>query len=353
MPITSYKNVGITAMAACVPKRVIDNYNYGLDLWSKQEIKKIVDKIGVYERRFADEKTCSSDLCFFAAEKTIADNNINRDDIELLVFLSQTSDYRMPSTSILLQDRLKLSKSTLAFDVNLGCSGFIPVLNIVYAMMEKRGFRKALILDGETNSKVYSAKDRREAFIFGDAGVAAIVERNEKFGASYFSNNSDGSRGDLIMIPAGGYRNRSSIETLTEKIVDEYGNVRSDEQGTMNGNDVFNFVIEEVPKDIRNLLGTVGENVENLDYYVFHQANMFINKYLIKKMNLNPEKIPWTISKYGNTASVSIPLTIVSELKGKLSGTHRLLLNAFGVGMAWSTAIVPFVDCKISDVVEI
>ncbi len=97
-------------MAACVPKRVIDNYNYGLDLWSKQEIKKIVDKIGVYERRFADEKTCSSDLCFFAAEKTIADNNINRDDIELLVFLSQTSDYRMPSTSILLQDRLKLSK---------------------------------------------------------------------------------------------------------------------------------------------------------------------------------------------------------------------------------------------------
>ena len=117
--------------------------------------------------------------------------------------------------------------------------------------------------------------------------------------------------------------------------------------------DVFNFVIEEVPKDIRNLLGTVGESVENLDYYVFHQANMFINKYLIKKMNLNPEKIPWTISKYGNTASVSIPLTIVSELKGKLSGTHRLLLNAFGVGMAWSTAIVPFVDCKISDVVEI
>lgn len=352
MPITSYSNVGITAMAACVPKRVVDNYNYGLDMWPKEEVKKVVDKVGVYERRFVDDKTCSSDLCYAAAEKLFADNNIDREEIDVLVFLSQTADYRMPSTSILLQDRLKLSKSTLAFDVNLGCSGFIPVLNIVYAMMEKQGFRKALILDGETNSKVYSAKDRREAFIFGDAGVAALIERNEKFGTSYFSNNSDGSRGDLIKIPAGGYRNRSSVETLKEKVIDEYGNIRSDEQGYMNGNDVFNFVIVEIPKDIKKLFAEVGENIDQMDYYVFHQANTFINKYLAKKMKLNPDKIPWTINKYGNTASVSVPLTIVSELKDKLTEPKKLMLSAFGVGMSWSTAVVPFVDCKISEIVE-
>lgn len=353
MSIVSYKNVGITAMAACVPKRVIDNYNYGLDIWPKEEVKKIVDKVGVYKRRFADDGICSSDLCFAAAEKLFSDNNIDREEIDVLVFLSQTADYRMPSTSILLQDRLKMSKSTLAFDVNLGCSGFIPVLNIVYALMEKKGFRKALILDGETNSKVYSAKDRREAFIFGDAGAATLIERNEKFGTSYFSNNSDGSRGDLIKIPAGGYRKKSSADTLREKVVDDYGNIRSEEQGRMNGNDVFNFVIEEVPKDIKALFTEVNERIEQMDYYVLHQANMFINKYLAKKMKLDLQKIPWTINKFGNTASVSLPLTIVSELKNNLNGSHKLMLSAFGVGMAWSTAIVPFVDCKISDIVEI
>ena len=353
MPIISYQNVGITAMSACVPKKVINNYEYDLDIWPKEEVKKIVDKVGVFERRFADEKTCSSDLCFAAAEKLIADNNIDRNEIDLVVFLSQTPDYRMPATSILLQDRLKLPMTTMAFDISLGCSGFINALSIVYALMENKGFRKALLLDGETRSKVYSRKDRREAFIFGDAGVAALIERNEKFGESHFSLNSDGSRGELIMIPGGGYRNMSSAETLRDKVVDEFGNIRNDEQGRMNGADVFNFVIVEIPKDIKRLMTYTGEKLEEMDYYVFHQANAFINNFIAKKMKLDYDRIPWTIQKYGNTSSVSVPLTIVSEMKDKLQGKHKLMLNAFGVGMAWATAIVPFVDCKISEIVEI
>ena len=213
MAIISYKNVGITAMAACVPKNVIDNYHYDLDIWPEEEVKKVVDKVGVKERRFADKDTCSSDLCFAAAEKLIADNDIDRSEIDLVVFLSQTPDYRMPATSILLQDRLGLPMSTMAFDISLGCAGFISALSIVYAMMQNHGFRKALLLDGETRSKVYSRKDRREAFIFGDAGIAALIERDEKFGESHFSINSDGSRGTLLMIPAGGYRKKSSEKT--------------------------------------------------------------------------------------------------------------------------------------------
>jgi len=353
MAITSFKNVGITAMAACVPRHVIDNYHYDLDIWPEEEVKKVVDKVGVYERRFVDEKTCSSDLCYAAAEKLIADNNIDRKEIDLLVFLSQTPDYRMPATSILLQDRLRLPMSTMAFDISLGCSGFISALNIVYAMMQNNGFQKALLLNGETRSKVYSRKDRREAFIFGDAGAAAIIERNEQFESCHFSINSDGSRGNLIMIPAGGYRNMSSVSTLQERVVDEYGNIRSDEQGHMDGADVFNFVIKEVPKDIRFLMEKTGEDIHDLDYYVFHQANAFINNYIAKKMKLDKEKIPWTIQKYGNTSSVSIPLTIISELKEQMQGRKRLMLSAFGVGMAWATAIVPFYNCHISDIVEI
>lgn len=353
MAILKFNNVGISALAACVPKRVIDNYHYDLDIWPEEEVRKVVDKVGVTERRFVDEKTCASDLCFAAAEKLIADNGIDKTEIDLLVFLSQTPDYRMPATSILLQDRLGLSMSTMAFDIQLGCSGFINALSVVYAMMQNKGFRKALLLDGETRSKVYSRKDRREAFIFGDAGVAALIERGEKFGESHFSLNSDGSRGNLIMIPSGGYRNMSSVESLTEKVVDEYGNIRTDENGYMNGADVFNFVLVEVPKDIKRLMAATSEEIQQMDYYVFHQANAFINNHIAKKLKLDKERIPWTIQKYGNTSSVSVPLTIVSELKDKMQGEKRLMLSAFGVGMAWATAIVPFVDCSISEMIEI
>lgn len=145
----------------------------------------------------------------------------------------------------------------------------------------------------------------------------------------------------------------SSAETLREKIVDEYGNIRSDEQGYMNGADVFNFVIVEVPKDIKRLMVETGEDIQIMDYYVFHQANDFINSFVAKKMKLDQSRIPSCIAKYGNTSSASIPLTIVSELKDKMAGNKKLMLSAFGVGMAWATAIVPFVDCKISNIVEI
>lgn len=353
MALINYENVGITALAGCVPKTIIDNYHYDLDIFPEEDVRKVVDKIGVYERRFADEKTCSSDLCYAAAEQLISDNDINRDEIDLVVFVSQTSDYRMPATAILLQHRLQLPMSTIAFDVNLGCSGFLFGLSIVYSFMEKQGLRKALLLNGETRSKVYNRRDRRSAFIFGDAGVAALIERDEKFGESHFSLNTDGSRGDLIMIPGGGYRNMSSLETLREKVVDEYGNIRCDENGYMNGDDVFNFVIVEIPKDIKRLMAVSGEDIQTMDYYVFHQANTFINNFIAKKMKLDKTKIPWSIHKYGNTSSVSVPLTIISELHNKMEGHKKLMMSAFGVGMAWATAIVPFEGCKISKIVEI
>ena len=352
MAILTYKGVGVTALAAAVPQRVIKNYEY-TEYFPAEQVKEVVDKVGIYERRFADDDTCSSDLCYAAAEKLIVDNNINKEEIDLLIFISQTPDYRMPATSITLQHRLGLPNSCIAFDITLGCSAFLYGLSVVYGMMQGGNIRKALILDGETRSKVYSPKDRRSAFIFGDGGVAALVECNEKFGQSWFSLNSDGSRADLIMIPAGGYRHMSSIETLKEKVVDEYGNIRSDEQGYMRGGDVFNFVIREIPRDIKKTLQYAGKSTDDFDYILFHQANNFINSYIAKKMRLDVTKIPASIAKFGNTSSVSVPLTMVSELKDKLDGDNLLLMSAFGVGMTWATGIVPFVDCKISDIVEV
>lgn len=352
MAFVQFSGIGITAMSAAVPCKVVKGREY-TEYWSAEEANEIVDKTGIEERRFSDEETCSSDLCFAAAEKLIADNKVNKEEIDLLVFISQTPDYRMPATSCTLQHRLGLPNSTIAFDITLGCSAFMYGLSVVYGMMQGGGIRKALLLNGETRSKVYSPRDRRSAFLFGDGGVAALIERDPKFGPSTFSLNSDGSRADLIMIPAGGYRKMSSAETVMEKVVDEFGNMRSEEQGYMRGGDVFNFVIREVPRDIKNTLAFVGKTVDAFDYVVFHQANNFINSYIAKKMKLNPECIPSTIAKFGNTSSVSVPLTIVSELRGKLDGQKNVLLSAFGVGMTWATGLVPFVDCKISEIVEV
>lgn len=348
----SFNNIGISAMSAAVPAHVIKNYEY-TEYFSSEEVKDVVDKIGIVERRFADENTCASDLCFAAAEKLIADNQIDRSEIDVLVFISQTPDYRMPATSIILQERLKLSTSVMAFDINLGCSGFLYGMSVVYGLMQSGCFRKALILDGETRSKVYSKKDRRTAFIFGDAGVAALVERNEKYGKSWFSFNSDGAREEFIKIKAGGYRHPSSVDTLTEKVVDEFGNIRTDEQGYMNGGDVFNFVIKEIPQDFKKLFEFSGVDRESVDFFVFHQANNFINSYLAKKLKLDAEKLPSTLEKFGNTSSVSVPLTIVSELRTKMDDRKKLFLSAFGVGMTWASALVDLCDCSISELVEI
>ena len=351
MAYLTFDGVGISGLAACVPKTVIKNYEY-TEHFPAEEVKLVVDKIGILERRFAGPGMCSSDICLAAAEKLISDMGTPKDEIDLLVFVSQTPDYRMPATSVILQHRLGLGHHTIAFDLNLGCSGFIYGLSVVYSMMERSGLRKALLLDGETRSKIYSPKDRKTAFIFGDGGVAALVGRDEKFGKSYFSLNSDGSKEDLIKMNAGGYRNPSTCETLQEKVVDEYGNIRSEEHGYMNGGDVFNFVIKEIPTDIKNIIALSELKPDDLDYFVFHQANDFINNYLMKKLKIDPLKVPSTIAKFGNTSSVSIPLTIVSELNGKLKN-KKLLLSGFGVGMTWASTIINLNDCFVSELVEI
>ena len=352
MAFLSYSNIGIAGIAACVPKQTIDNYHY-TQYFPEDVVRKVVDKIGIYERRFADEQTCASDLCYAASERLIADLQVDKSEIDVLIFISQTPDYRMPATAFLLQERLGLPKTTMAFDLTLGCSAFLYGLSIGYSLLQQPHIRKVLLLDGETRSKVYSPKDRKTAFLFGDAGAAILLEKGEKYGNSYFSLNSDGSMADTIKIEGGGYRMPSSEETLRERVVDEYGNIRSLEHGYMDGDDVFNFVASKVPKDIKKLCEAIGEDLASMDYYLLHQANDFMNQFLVKKLKIDSAKVPSSIAKFGNTSSVSIPLTIVSELNNKLQGQNKLLLSAFGVGLSWATVILNTDNCHISDLVEI
>ena len=311
-------------------------------------------KTGVKERRFADDNTCASDLCFVAAKALFANNNVDPNEIGAVIFISQTPDFRMPSTSVLLQNRLGIPTSALAFDINLGCSAFVYGLTVAYSFLQGNPtLNKVLILNGETRSKVYSPKDRQTAFLFGDAGVAVLIDKKETYGKSYFSLNSDGSKSDFIKIPAGGYRKPSSIETVKEKVVDKYNNIRTEEHGYMKGSDVFTFVLKEVPADIKRLIQYADISLDEIDHYIFHQANIFINNYLIKKLRLDTKKVPWTIDKYGNTSSVSIPLTIIEAIKGNKSGNIAMLLSAFGVGMSWATGVIQLNNCCVGETVQV
>ena len=352
MALLNFNSVGIAGLAGAVPAQVVDNFEFGREL-GVPNVEEVVEKVGIKERRMADDNTCASDLCYAAAEQLFADLGINREEVDLLVFVSQTPDYRMPATGITLQDRLGLPNSTMAFDINIGCSGFVYGLSVVYSLMQQGGLRKALLLDGETRTKAYSQKDRKTAFLFGDGGVAALIENDPKFGESHFSLNSDGSRQDLIKTPAGGYRQPSSKETVEEKVVDEDGNIRSQEHGYMNGADVFNFVIREIPKDLKSIYEFAQTDKDQIDYFVFHQANQYMNNYLRKKLKLDPEKVPSSIEKFGNTSSVSIPLTMVSELKDEIGGSGKLLLSGFGVGMSWASCILNWEGGIISPLVEV
>lgn len=347
-----FSNTGIKGMAAAVPSDVIDNLSY-TEHFPAEDVKEIVEKTGIRQRRFAPAGMCASDLCFMAAEKLIADMGTNKDEIDLLVFVSQTPDYRMPATSVILQHRLGLRKDTMAFDITLGCSAFVYALSVVYGLMQGGTIRKALLLDGETRSRVYHPKDRKTAFLFGDGGIAAILERDEKYGASYFSLGSDGSKSDLIKMDAGGYRNPTSAETIMEKVVDEHGNIRTDEHGYMDGAEVFNFVIANVPKNINEVLASAGLQKTDIDYWLFHQANSYMNGYLGKKLGLPAEKIPSCIEQFGNTSSVSIPLTMVTALGKELEGANRLLLSGFGVGMSYASCVLHNPGMHISGLVEV
>lgn len=352
MAYFSHRGVGIRALAAAVPQQVFTNLTDNPH-FAREDAEAIVEKTGVYERRVAPEGMCASDLCFAAAQQLIEETGIDRSEIDLLIFVSQTPDYRMPATSIILQHRLGLPRSCAAFDVNLGCSGFVVGLNLAFSMAGQQTIRKVLLLNGETRTRAYSQKDRKTGFLFGDAGSACLVEKLSGTADSHFLIDSDGEKNDYIKIKSGGYRYPSSCESVQEKVYED-GSVRTDEQGYMDGNGVFEFVITEVPRQIKNLYKRTEISKEEIDYFVFHQANKFMNEHLIKKMKLDPERVPFCLDRYGNTSSVSISLTIVSELQASLSGMDkRMLISGFGVGLSLGSAIVDMNQVQICKLLEI
>lgn len=342
----------MSAISAAVPKNCVVNRSY-TEFFSASEAELITDKTGIEERRFAPKGMTASDLCYHAAEEIFNKEPAWKEQIDALIFVSQTADYRMPASSIILQDRLNLPKKTIAFDINIGCSGYVYGLSVAMLYASQPHIRKVLLLDGETRSRVYSPKDRKTAFLFGDGGTASIIEKQTQSNDITYLFGSDGSRSDLIKMDAGGYRYPSSIATLTEKVVDEYGNIRSDEHGYMNGADVFAFVLREIPFNIKEILSLSNTTQDSIDSFYFHQANKYMNDYLLKKLKVSADIAPQSLHKYGNTSSVSIPLTIVDANSGKEIVNKKWFLSGFGVGMSWGSCVLPISNLKVHKLIEV
>jgi 3-oxoacyl-[acyl-carrier-protein] synthase-3 len=347
MATIKYKNVEITAISACVPKNVSSNHELR-SLMPEEEVEKVINSIGIKEKRIADKDVCASDLCFKAAEKLLEDNHIDRNSIDVLLFLSQLPDYKIPATAPVLQDRLHFPKTTAALDLSLGCSGYVYGLATAMSFASQEGINRVLLLVGETFSKIVNKQDKVNAPLYGDAGTATLIEK-KKDSEAIFSLYSDGSGKDAVMVKSGEARFPDTAESLIpcEK---EEGNIRADNELFMDGMDVFNFALSVVPKNIKEICAIANVDIVDIEHIILHQANKFMTDFIIKRLKYPIGKVPYCIDRYGNTSSASIPLTIASELAGKNVG--NILMCGFGAGLSWGSAYLSLAQCNISKVID-
>ncbi|MEJ8296393.1 ketoacyl-ACP synthase III [Delftia tsuruhatensis] len=332
MALSTLHNVRFAGMASCVPKRAVSNLE-DCPPSQRSERERLVRNIGIQTRRICPEWQCFSDLAFVATEKLLAELQWQRDEIDALIVVTQSPDYLIPSTAIILQDRLGLPHSTIAFDVNLGCSGYPFGLHLLGSMIAAGGVKKGLLLVGDKSATIMDP-------LFSDAGTATALEFDVAAPPMHFDLNSDGSGYKAIMLPAGGHREPYGVEHVISKR-DEHGHLRSPADLILDGPAVLSFSTQRVPPAVERLLTYSQVGKEAIDHFVFHQANRMINETIRKKLGLPAEKVPSTLHDLGNTSGASLPVTITARLRDLLDGANaRLLLCGFGIGLSWGSAIV-------------
>jgi 3-oxoacyl-[acyl-carrier-protein] synthase III len=341
MSISKISGVKIVGLASAVPAQVRTIAD-DAEVYGSDDVIKVSDSTGVKRRHIAPQDLCTSDLCYAAAERLLSEAKISRDSIDALIFVSQTPDFILPATSCTLQSRLGLSTNCAAFDVGLGCSGYVYGLWLAATLIAAGGMRRVLVMVGDTSNKLVAPQDRSVSLLFGDAGTATVLEKSDEATPMTFVLGTDGAGHNNLIVPAGGCRNPSD-ESTRARTPRESGNMRSDEDLFMNGAEIFSFTLARVSPLIKSVLDNSAWTAEEVDYFVFHQANKFILTHLAKRMKLPPEKVPIALENYGNTSSASIPLTMTTSLLHLLTGDRlKLVLAGFGVGYSWGAAAI---DC--------
>lgn len=328
--------VNIKAISYYLPEKILSNelINQEFPEW---DIEKISSKTGISSRHVSANDEFSSDMAVKAAEKLFLEHNIDKSDIDFLLFCTQSPDYFLPTTACILQERLGLNTSVGALDFNLGCSGFVYGLSLAKGLIAGGMARNVLLITSETYTKFIHPKDKSNKTIFGDAAAAILITSDCGFCTiGDFIFGTDGKGAENLIVKQGGMRFPVSNEN--EDVSDEFGNVRNDKNLFMNGTEIFNFTSEFVPELLKSVLVKNNLTLNEVDLFVFHQANKYMLNHLRKKIGIVEDKFFIAMQHCGNTVSSTIPIALYEAQKqGRLKNSKNLIIAGFGVGYSWAS----------------
>lgn len=331
--------VKIKAISSYLPQMVVTNEELVKEFpeWS---VEKIASKIGVEERRIAAEDETATDLAYNAAEKLFSQGKVKREDIDFVVLCTQSPDYKLPTSACILQNRLGLRTNIGAIDFNLGCSGYVYGLAISKGLIAGGIAKNILFLTAETYNKYIHKRDKGNRTIFGDGATASVISTDGFAEICEFSLGTDGSGADNLIVRTG--MSRQPMVAKDEHF-DENGNPISSDYLYMNGSEIFSFTQENVPIVVNDTLNKNGLVKDDIDLFVFHQANKYMLNFLRKKIKIEENKFYIDMAKVGNTVSNSIPLALESAMtSGVLKKGMKVLISGFGVGYSWGGCILKF-----------
>lgn len=352
--IFEYRNKKITGLLTVVPKniRTFDEEmeNYKAD---KARTKRLKLVMGYEQHRMFDDDVCVSDLAVFGMEHLFKKGLLKKDEINALILVTQSPDYFMPATSNVIHGRLGLPENVFCMDINQGCSGFIVGLIQAFSLLEQPTVNKVVLINADVLTRKVSKADRNSYPLSGDAASITIVESCDEENLVQGEIRMDGSRSEMLIIPAGGFRTPSSPETAVMH-EDEEGNSRSLDNLVMGGREVFYFVQTEVPKLIESLLKRTKISKEKIDWWLFHQPNKFMVDKLAEALEVPYEKMPSNIVTYfGNASGVTVPTNICYNVGDRLlNKEYKVCLAGFGVGLTWGAMILPLGNMDFCEMIE-
>jgi 3-oxoacyl-[acyl-carrier-protein] synthase-3 len=334
----------ISAITSYLPRETLTNEQVAREL-GEWNADKILDKTGIAVRHIAAVDECSSDMGVVAARHLFESGACQPEDIDFLLFCTQSPDYFLPTTACMVQDRLGLRTTCGAIDFNQGCSGYVYGLALAKGLIETGSARNVLLITADTYSKFINRRDRSVRTLFGDAGTATLINSvpsdRDIIGPFVFGTDGRGAR--ELIVPAGGLRQPADSNTSVET-QDEQGNWRSAINLYMNGSAIYNFTLKTVPLALEQLLQKSRSTLEEIDYFILHQANKFMLDRLRTRMKIAEEKFFIDMKNTGNTVSSTIPIALETARKSALiKRGNRVALIGFGVGLSWAATIVDVV----------
>jgi len=339
------KSAQIRSVAAYLPEGRLDNKELA-QVFSNWTEEKITRKLGIVARPIAAETETAVDLGVRAGERLLTSGIVKREEIDFLVFCTQSPDYFLPTSACLVHERLGLRSDCGAFDMNLGCSGYVYGLAVCKGLIESGVARKVLFITAETYSKYINEKDRVTRPLFGDGAAATLLEvvaRSEDANLApidAFEFGSNGKGANMLIVQAGASRMPSTPETAAP-FADALGSFRSKDQLFMHGPGIFAFSIEIVPPLVKRLQTFAQTKNAPIDAYVFHQANKFMLDRLRDLCEIDPSVYFNNVETRGNTVSSSIPIALIDATRdGLVAPGKRVALVGFGVGLSWGACLV-------------